>query len=85
MAKRVLTAQSEDFPRWYQDVIAKAELFRPAPWGAFLRAFGTIPIRRSGYDVGAFGAALAALARGEDVALFRSRYRVLSSRLRTGA
>lgn len=51
-------------------VIAKAELFRPAPWGAFLRAYGTIPIRRSGFDASAFGAALAALARGEDVALF---------------
>ncbi|MGI9015515.1 MAG: proline--tRNA ligase [Euzebya sp.] len=25
-AKRVLTPQSEDFPRWYQDVVAKADL-----------------------------------------------------------
>jgi prolyl-tRNA synthetase len=28
---RVLTPQSEDFPRWYQDVVAKAELAEPGP------------------------------------------------------
>ena len=26
MAKAVLTSKSEDFPKWYQDVVAKAEL-----------------------------------------------------------
>src|SRR5262245_28258519 len=28
---RVLTSQAEDFPRWYQDVVAKAELAEPGP------------------------------------------------------
>ncbi|MGE5829062.1 MAG: proline--tRNA ligase [Micromonosporaceae bacterium] len=28
---RVLTPQAEDFPRWYQDVVAKAELAEPGP------------------------------------------------------
>ena len=31
MAKSVLTPQSEDFPRWYQDVVAKAELAENGP------------------------------------------------------
>src|SRR3954468_9469643 len=31
MAKSVLTPQAEDFPRWYQDVIAKAELAENGP------------------------------------------------------
>ena len=43
MAPPVLTPQSEDFPRWYQDVVAKAEL---AENGA---ARGTMIIRPWGY------------------------------------
>jgi prolyl-tRNA synthetase len=31
MAKSVLTPQAEDFPRWYQDVVAKAELAENGP------------------------------------------------------
>ena len=31
MAKSVLTPQAEDFPRWYQDVVAKAELADNGP------------------------------------------------------
>ena len=44
MAK-VLTAQSEDFPRWYQDVIAKAELADNGP------VRGTMVIRPYGYAI----------------------------------
>ena len=44
MAKApVLTPQSEDFPRWYQDVIAKAELAENGP------VRGTMVIRPYGY------------------------------------
>ncbi len=43
MAPPVLTPQSEDFPRWYQDVIAKAEM---AENGA---ARGTMIVRPWGY------------------------------------
>jgi prolyl-tRNA synthetase len=44
MAK-VLTAPSEDFPRWYQDVVAKAELAENGP------ARGTMVIRPYGYAI----------------------------------
>jgi prolyl-tRNA synthetase len=40
---RVLTPQAEDFPRWYQDVIAKAELADNGP------VRGTMVIRPYGY------------------------------------
>ena len=40
---RVLTPQAEDFPRWYQDVIAKAELADNGP------VRGTMVIRPTGY------------------------------------
>ncbi|HEY6740202.1 MAG TPA: proline--tRNA ligase, partial [Actinopolymorphaceae bacterium] len=44
MAKKgVLTAQAEDFPRWYQDVLAKAELAENGP------VRGTMVIRPYGY------------------------------------
>src|SRR4029077_17332964 len=44
MAKgSVLTAQSEDFPRWYQDVVAKAELADNGP------VRGTMVIRPYGF------------------------------------
>ena len=46
MAKApVLTPQGEDFPRWYQDVIAKAELAENGP------ARGTMVIRPYGFSL----------------------------------
>ncbi|MCU1462755.1 MAG: prolyl-tRNA synthetase [Acidimicrobiales bacterium] len=45
MAKSVLTPQSEDFPRWYQDVVAKAELAENGP------VRGTMVIRPYGYAI----------------------------------
>ncbi len=39
----VLTAQQDDFPRWYQDVLTKAKLAESGP------ARGTIVIRPNGY------------------------------------
>ena len=46
MAKQpILTPQGEDFPRWYQDVVAKAELSENGPVG------GTIVIRPYGYSL----------------------------------
>ena len=45
MAKSVLTPQSEDFPRWYQDVLAKAELAENGP------VRGTMVIRPYGYSI----------------------------------
>jgi len=41
----VLTAQRDDFPRWYQDVLTKAKLAENGP------ARGTIVIRPNGYAV----------------------------------
>ena len=45
MAESVLTPQAEDFPRWYQDVIAKAELADNGP------VRGTMVIRPYGYSI----------------------------------
>ncbi len=46
MAKgSVLTPQAEDFPRWYQDVLAKAELAENGP------VRGTMVIRPYGYSI----------------------------------
>lgn len=42
---RVLTARTDDFPRWYQDVIAKAELADNGP------VRGTMVIRPTGYSI----------------------------------
>ena len=42
---RVLTPQAEDFPRWYQDVVAKAELAEPGP------VRGSQVIRPEGYAI----------------------------------
>lgn len=42
---RVLTPQAEDFPRWYQDVVAKAELAETGP------VRGTQVIRPTGYAI----------------------------------
>ena len=41
----VLTAQHEDFPRWYQDVLTKAKLAEHGP------ARGTMVIRPNGYAI----------------------------------
>src|SRR6516165_9058564 len=41
----ILTSQAEDFPRWYQDVLAKAELADNGP------VRGTMVIRPSGYAI----------------------------------
>ncbi|MGH3342247.1 MAG: aminoacyl--tRNA ligase-related protein, partial [Carbonactinosporaceae bacterium] len=41
----MLTPQAEDFPRWYQDVVAKAELAEPGP------VRGTMVIRPTAYAV----------------------------------
>ena len=45
MARTVLTPQSQDFPRWYQDVVAKAELADNGP------VRGTMVIRPYGYSI----------------------------------
>jgi prolyl-tRNA synthetase len=46
MAKQpILTPQADDFPRWYQDVVAKAELAENGP------ARGTMVIRPYGYGI----------------------------------
>ncbi|WP_374970217.1 proline--tRNA ligase [Terrabacter sp. BE26] len=45
MPQTVLTPQSEDFPRWYQDVVAKAELADNGP------VRGTMVIRPYGYAI----------------------------------
>src|SRR4051795_629083 len=46
MAKApILTPQAEDFPRWYQEVVAKAELADNGP------VRGTMVIRPYGYSV----------------------------------
>jgi prolyl-tRNA synthetase len=46
MAKQpVLTPQAEDFPRWYQDIVAKAELADNGP------VRGTMVIRPYGYSI----------------------------------
>ena len=45
MAQSVLTPQGEDFPRWYQDVIAKAEMADNGP------VRGTMVIRPYGYSI----------------------------------
>jgi prolyl-tRNA synthetase len=44
-SKSVLTSQSEDFPRWYQDVVAKAEMADNGP------VRGTMVIRPYGYAI----------------------------------
>ena len=43
--KRVLTPQAEDFPRWYQDIIAKAEMAENGP------VRGTMIIKPWGYAI----------------------------------
>lgn len=45
VAKKILTSQLEDFPQWYQDVIAKAELADNGP------VRGTMIIRPTAYAV----------------------------------
>jgi prolyl-tRNA synthetase len=45
VAKAILTSQAEDFPHWYQDVVAKAELAESGP------VRGTIVIRPWAYAI----------------------------------
>ena len=45
MAKSILTPQAKDFPQWYQDVLAKAELAENGP------VRGTMVIRPYGYSL----------------------------------
>jgi prolyl-tRNA synthetase len=45
MARRVLTPRDEDFPRWYQDIVAKAELAENGP------VRGTMVVRPYGYSI----------------------------------
>ena len=45
MAKNVLTPQADDFPRWYQDVVAKADMAENGP------ARGTMIIKPWGYGI----------------------------------
>src|SRR5881227_3663675 len=45
MPKSVLTPRTDDFPRWYQDVVAKAELAENGP------VRGTMVIRPWGYAI----------------------------------
>ena len=45
MAKAVLTSRSEDFPKWYQDVVAKADMADNGP------VRGTMVIRPYGYAI----------------------------------
>ncbi|MEX0659395.1 MAG: proline--tRNA ligase [Egibacteraceae bacterium] len=45
MAKNILTPQAEDFPRWYQDIVAKADLAESGP------ARGTMIIKPWGYAI----------------------------------
>ncbi len=45
MTRSILTPQSVDFPRWYQDVVAKAELAENGP------VRGTMVIRPYGYAI----------------------------------
>ncbi|RKT78616.1 prolyl-tRNA synthetase [Terracoccus luteus] len=45
MARSVLTPQAQDFPRWYQDVVAKAELADNGP------VRGTMVVRPYGYSI----------------------------------
>ena len=45
MAESVLTSQASDFPRWYQDVVAKAEMADNGP------VRGTMVIRPYGYAI----------------------------------
>ncbi|HUQ62777.1 MAG TPA: proline--tRNA ligase [Acidimicrobiales bacterium] len=45
MARNVLTPQSDDYPQWYQDVVAKAELAENGP------VRGTMVIRPYGYAI----------------------------------
>ena len=45
MARSVLTPQAENFPAWYQDVVARAELAENGP------ARGTMVVRPWGYAI----------------------------------
>ena len=50
--------------------MAKAELFKFKPFGAFLRSLGAFPVNRGGADVGAIKRAMALVDKGELVNIF---------------
>ncbi len=55
--------------------MAKSELFRPAPWGAFLRAGGAFPVRRGEPDRDALRTVHETLAAGGVVGMFIQGHR----------
>jgi cytidylate kinase len=59
------------FNRFRVHTLAKAELFRPAwPMGRFFHWLDSIPIKRKGFDVDAFGKASQALHDGHNLVIF---------------
>ena len=58
------------FLRHRVNTLAKAELFRPAPMGAFFRWLDSIPIRRRGFDQEAFQTATQSLHAGNNLLIF---------------
>ena len=61
--------------------LARADLFERPVLGAYLRSVGVMPLRRGETDVAAMRAALAALKRGEAVAIFPEGHRQDSGQL----
>jgi hypothetical protein len=55
VAKAILTSQDEDFPRWYQDVVAKAELADNGPVRGTMVirpwAYGSSGVSRRGWNL----------------------------------
>ncbi len=58
------------FHRYPINTLAKAELFKYWPMGPFFRWLDTIPIRRKGFDQGAFQTASNYLAEGQNLLIF---------------
>jgi len=58
------------FLQYRINTLAKAELFRPAPLGAFFRWLDSIPIRRRGFDQEAFQTATNSLHAGNNLLIF---------------
>ena len=62
-------ALGASFPRLLR-FMAKKELFKFKPFGAFLRALGAFPVNRGGADVGAIKRAMSLVKEGELVNIF---------------